>query len=95
MAIIIEQEKSKTNWFALLLMLFILGVAGILIYYLFFVSPATLEKAINPSLQSVKDLSQAELNPEEVFNRTDFKSLNQHVGPIQLGQGGKLNPFSR
>jgi hypothetical protein len=95
MAIIVEQEKKKINWFAMLLTIFLVAVVGGAIYYFFFVAPPLLDKIVPSSLQSLKDLSSAQINPETVLNSPDFQKMRQYVNPIEIGAVGKLNPFSR
>lgn len=95
MAIVVEQEKKKINWFAVLLTIFLIAVVGGAIYYFFFVAPPLLEKIAPLPLQSLRDLSYAELNPETILNSPDFQILRQYVNPIEIGPVGKINPFSR
>jgi len=95
MAIVVEQERKKINWFAVLLIIFIIAVLGGVIYYLFFISVPLIDKAVPVSLQSLKDLSAAHLQPETILNSSDFQLLRQYVNPIEIGAVGKTNPFVR
>jgi hypothetical protein len=95
MAIVVEQERKKINWFAILLIIFLVAVIGGAIYYFFFVAPPLIDKIAPLQLQSLKDLSFAELNPETILNSPDFQILRQYVNPIEIGAVGKINPFSR
>lgn len=95
MAIVIQEEKRKINWFALGVVVLIMAIIFGAIYYLFFVQPSLIEKATSPQLQSVKDLSEIKLDTDAIFNNPNFQILKQYINPIEIGQAGKNNPFSR
>lgn len=85
MAIVIEQEKRRVNWFGIGLA-FILVAGGVtLIYFLFFAPTPLIEKVAPPQdLQTIKAISEVNLQPETILNDPLFKSLKQYVPPIQL-----------
>ncbi|MFH1346883.1 MAG: hypothetical protein ABIH10_01385 [Spirochaetota bacterium] len=93
MAIIIEEEKRKINWFPLILIISITGIVIILAYYLFFAQTPLIEKVIPQSIQSLKDLSGIKLSPEDVINNPKFQILRQYINPVESGPAGKSNPF--
>lgn len=95
MAIVIQEEKRKINWFALGVVVLIAAIIFGAIYYLFFIKPSLIEKAVSPQLQSVKDLSEIKLDTDAIFNNPKFQILKQYVNPVEIGQAGKSNPFSR
>jgi hypothetical protein len=95
MAIVVEQERKKINWFAVLLVIFLVGAIGGAIYYFFFVAPPLIDKIAPIRLSALRDLSSAELHPETILNSQDFQILRQYVNPIEIGAVGKLNPFSK
>lgn len=95
MAIIIEEEKRKINWFALSVIVLITATIVGAIYYLFFVQPSLIEKVAPPKLQSIKELSKIKLDPETIINNPRFQILKQYGNPIEIGQVGKSNPFIR
>ena len=97
MAIIIEEQKRKINWFALALILSLVIIIGAAIYYLFFASPPLVEKVAPPRLQSIQELSLIKLEPEALISSPYFQILKQYVNPIeiQIDSIGKANPFAK
>jgi hypothetical protein len=97
MAIVIEQEKRKINWFSLASVLLLVVVIGVSIYYLFFASTPLVEKVAPARLQSIQELSLIKLQPEAVISSPYFQVLKQYVNPIEIQSGavGKINPFAR
>ena len=95
MAIIIEEEKRKINWFALVVILSLVIIIGAAIYYLFFASIPLIEKIVPPRLQSLQELSSIKLEPETIINDSRFQILKQYVNPIEIQTNsiGKTNPF--
>lgn len=93
MAIVIQEEKRKINWFALGVILLVTATIAAAIYYLFFIKPPLIEKVAPLKLQSIKEISSIKLDPEAVINNPRFQILKQYVGPIEIGQFGKSNPF--
>ena len=95
MAIIIEEEKRKINWFALVVILSLVIIIGVAIYYLFFASTPLVEKIASPRLQSLQELSSIKLEPEAIVNDPRFQILKQYVNPIEIQDSfiGKTNPF--
>jgi len=95
MAIIIEEEKRKINWFALFTIVLIVIIFGVAIYYLFFASTPLIEKVAPASLESIKQLSTIKLEPETIINNPRFQILKQYVNPIEIQADsiGKTNPF--
>jgi len=95
MAIIIEEEKRRINWFALILAASFIGITIALTYYLFFAPTPLIEKVIPQSIQSLKDLSGIKLSPEDVINNSKFQILRQYINPAESGSVGKNNPFAK
>ena len=97
MAIIIEEEKRKINWFAVGLILSLVIIIGVAIYYLFFAVPPLVEKVAPPRLQSLQELSSIKLKPETIINDPRFQILKQYVNPIEIQPDfiGKTNPFTK
>lgn len=93
MALILEEEKKSSN-----LTIFIIGFLIILFlifltYYIFFLKPELVELVINKD-NILTDLSQIQINPEEIINSNfynNLKSYNQHE---ELQESpGRVNPF--
>ena len=95
MAIVIQEEKRKINWFGLGVVFLITATAFTLIYYLFFVKPPLIEKVAPPKLQSIKELSSIKLDPNAVINDPRFQTLKIYANQIEIGQVGKANPFMK
>ena len=93
MAIVIEEEKRKINWFALGVIILIVAVLSGAIYYLFFTSTPLIERVVPPRLESIKELSSIKLQPEAIINDPHFQILKQYVNPVVIGAVGKTNPF--
>ena len=95
MAIIIEEEKRKINWFVLTLILSLVIIIGAAIYYLFFAVLPLVEKIASPRLQSLQELSSIKLQPETIISDPRFQILKQYVNPIEIQTNsiGKTNPF--
>ena len=95
MAIVIEEEKSRTN---------IVGVAGWLVFfaiiaiaaYYIFLAPAESVIITPPaSLVSITPVSQITINPQDVTSNQLFQSLQQYVTSSAQGQAavGRANPL--
>lgn len=93
MAIIVEEEKKRTNLFSLILGVSLLVAILALVYYLFFAPTPLIEKVVSPNTQTLKELSSIRLQPEEVVNNPKFQILRQYVNPVDIGIPGKNNPF--
>ncbi len=93
MAIVIQEEKRKINWFALSVIFSMAAIITAMIYYLFFIKPPLIEKVAPLKLQSIKEISSIKLDPEAVVNNPKFQILKQYAKPINIGQFGKNNPF--
>ncbi len=93
MAIVIEEEKRRINWFTLAVIILIVATIVATIYYLFFASVPLIEKVAPPRLQSLKEISSLKLQPEDVLNNQTFQILRQYINPIEVGPSGKTNPF--
>ncbi len=93
MAIIIEEEKKKINWFALAVIILIIATIITATYYLFFAPTPLIERVAPTRLQSLQELSNIRLQPETIVNNPKFQILKQYVNPIEIGQVGKSNPF--
>ncbi|MDP3014866.1 MAG: hypothetical protein Q8N28_00355 [bacterium] len=95
MAIVIQEERKKINWFVLSAILLIAATIVGVIYYLFFVKPSLIEKVAPLKLQSIKEISSIKLDPGAVIDNPRFQILKQYAHPIEIGPVGKSNPFIR
>jgi len=95
MAILIEEEKRKINWFALVIVVLIIAAIIGATYYLFFSPTPLIEKVVPSSVQSLQVLSNIKLQPELIINNPKFQVLKTYINPIETGAVGKNNPFLR
>ena len=97
MAIIIEEEKRKINWFAAFVIILVLAILFVSVYYLFFSGEPLIEKVIplQPELQSLNQLSSVKFDPALITDNNLFQLLKKYVNPIEIGPTGKDNPFLR
>lgn len=97
MAIIIEEEKRKINWFAAIVIVLVLAALFVSIYYLFFSKTPFIEKIVplQPELQSLNQLSNIKFDPVLIADSGVFQVLRKYINPIEIGPTGKDNPFSK
>ena len=93
MAIIVEEEKNKIGFGALFAWLVTLAVIGFIVYYIFFQKPESIELVPPSSLKDAVQLSKIDLNPEDILDNPQFKSLKQYIPLPQSGNAGRSNPF--
>ena len=93
MAIIIEEEKRKINWFALAVIILIIATIITATYYLFFAPTPLIERVAPARLQSLQELSHIRWQPEAIINNPNFQILKQYVNPIEIGPVGNTDPF--
>jgi hypothetical protein len=96
MAIVLEGEKNNnTDWGFILGILFVIGIIGSAVVYLFFVSPETVQQFTTPEQQQLSEFSKTKFNPGEVLGSPSFQNLKT-VAPMIVPAGsdiGKVNPF--
>ncbi len=94
MAIILEEEKKKTNWIAIISVLVIIAMIFSVGYYIFFKNPSVIGQTTVPdNLQALNQLSQANFDPNQVFGSKQFQSLQNFTTPLALPPAGRSNPF--
>lgn len=96
MAIIVEEERNKTNYVRLLGWLGILVVFGATIYYIFFAAPELAIIQPTGNLNTIVPFASISLNPQEVVNSAAFQSLHPsvpHPTPSGPAGVGRTNPF--
>ncbi len=93
MALILEEEKKSFNFTSLIVAVLIILFLIFLAYYIFFLKPELVEIAINKN-SVLTDLSQIQINPEEIVNSNfynNLKSFNQEESFSETP--GRNNPF--
>jgi hypothetical protein len=96
MAIVVEEERTKSHVFAIagwLVFLIMLAAAG---YYLFFASPSTTSVPPSGGLGSIAPLAASPVQPQSVEQNPTLTALHTTiVAPTSTGPAavGRSNPF--
>ena len=93
MAVVLEQQKRKTNWFAVVVFIFILAVILGLAYFLFFAPTPGIEIIAPSQLEEAAGLAELELDSNKLISDPVLKSLKQYGTQPSIGVLGKDNPF--
>jgi len=96
MAIIIEEEKKRSNIFAFLGWFVVIAIIAVAIYYIFFIEPPSATILPTGTLQQVSALPVASINPQDVINSQGFQSLQPYIAePSSTSPAGlgRSNPF--
>lgn len=93
MAILVQEERKKTNWVGIISIIFIIAFLFAVGYYIFFKNPGVVDQVVSPNLASVSQLSQTKINPKDVVDLPAFKILTDFSAPLTLPQAGRGNPF--
>ncbi|MFA6365322.1 MAG: hypothetical protein WCW78_02890 [Candidatus Paceibacterota bacterium] len=95
MAIVLEEEKKKTNWMGIISAIIFIAIIFFGGYYLFFTKPELLADIGAP--QRLQDLSQltklSKFDPKTVIDSPNFKMLRDYSSALTLPQAGRDNPF--
>jgi hypothetical protein len=97
MAIVIEEDKSKSqnsvSFLGLIIIVVILAVAA---YFIFFVNPEPTPVTPPAGLDNIDSLSQVQIDPATVANNPSFQALKQYIPePTSTGPAsvGRTDPF--
>jgi len=93
MAIAIEKEKSKANWFGIIIFVLVLAAVIGIAYYLFFAATPFIETIVPTRLKSAGEIAKIEINPQELFDNPVFKNLRQYVNTIEVQPAYNPSPF--
>ncbi|MBI4034268.1 MAG: hypothetical protein HY378_01830 [Candidatus Brennerbacteria bacterium] len=93
MAIVVEEEKKRINWVAILTAIVIVGVLFSGAYVLFFKKPELIEIVAPGGLEGVSEISKLSFNPEGVLNSPTFRLLRQYGTATVTSTPGRVNPF--
>ena len=95
MAIVIEEEKSRSSgaWVALLMWIvfFVALAAGF--YYVFVKKPDLILIPTPTEFRNTEQLSKLELKPGDVLENPEFQNLKNWIKPVDIGTTGRANPF--
>ena len=93
MAILLEQQKRKMDWFSLGVTAFVIFCIIFGIYFLFLAPTPGIEIVVPLALQSAGKVSSLQVDPSTVLNSREFRSLRSYTGLPGLGVTGRPNPF--
>lgn len=80
MAIVVEQEKKRINWFALAVVGSVVGIAVIALYFLFFSSVPLIERVApaGEGFETIRTVSRITFEPDRVFGSPAFRVLRPY-----------------
>lgn len=93
MAIIVEENRKRTNFLSVLTWLIVIGVIGFASYYIFFKKPEVVDIAIPTEFQDTTELSKIKLNRASIDNDTTFGTLKPYTTPPSESRTGRTNPL--
>ncbi len=93
MAIVLEEEKKRINWFVVGIVLVILAVSAAAVYYLFVVNPASVEVIVPAGLKNLKETVQIKFDPQEISENPAIKKLQKYDSLIIPEPAFNPNPF--
>jgi len=95
MAIIIEEEKDRSNLTRLIgwLAIFVIIIAAI--YYVFFAAPQLVIIAPSDSISTIEPIANQTINASDILDSPAFKALAPSTIPpvATTTTGGRLDPF--
>ncbi len=94
MAITVEQEKKKVNWFNLILVVLFIVVIFLVTYFVFFKKPELINVVAPGSLQSINQISQIQLDPTPVVQTLNKYFTGNYGGTPSIPTPGRTNPFA-
>ncbi len=94
MAIVVSEEgEQKIDILNIAIWVFLLVLIGVAAYLIFFRKPELVEVVSPSSFKNIDPLAKVALNPQEVVNSPDFRSLKQYVPLPSPASVGRSNPF--
>jgi hypothetical protein len=96
MAIIVEEEKNRSNLASMLGWVIIAVIVIIAAYYLFIAQPETGPVTPPSSFNSIVSINQINFDPTTIVQSPEFQALKQYVSePTSTGPAtvGRTNPF--
>jgi capsule polysaccharide export protein KpsE/RkpR len=95
MAIIIEEERKRSNFTGLIGWLVIFVVIVVAVYYVFFAAPQLVIITPTDTISSIAPIAQASLSVNTILQDPAFKALNPSLIPpvATTTSGGRPNPF--
>ena len=95
MAFTIEGENKRKGLVRLVVGVIVDLLLLFATYYLFFTKPPQIDILVPLELESISKISKLSIDPGAVIDSPQYQSLKEHVGPPELGEYGRVNPFAR
>ena len=95
MAIVLQQQKKKTNWFTIGIFISFLFLVLLSVYLLFFTGVPGIEVIAPTVLESAAKLSEEAktFDPAVVTGHLFFQGAKKYGGLPSIGALGRNNPF--
>lgn len=93
MAIQIEQQQKSVSWVKIASAVIIVAVLFAGAYFLFFKKPELIEVVVPGQFEDLTQLSEIELNANELLESPQFQMLRQYSLDSSPPSPGKSNPF--
>lgn len=93
MALIIEQNRRRVNWFGIFVFLFFLIVIFGGGYFLFFGPTPAIEILSPIQLDSAERIAEVKLDAETIMENSVLKNFREYGTAPGVGSLGRSNPF--
>jgi len=93
MAILVEQEKKPINWFNIIVIAVVIVVLFSVVYFVFFSSPELIDVVVPGNLNSIKELSQVQVDPTPVVSTLNKYFTGNFGTSLSIPTPGRSNPF--
>lgn len=93
MAIIVEQERSRSGILTFVIWGVILVIIVVAVYYVFFRKPETINVAPPASFANTQELAKIHFNPQDLIGNPAFQALKTYITLPQASTTGRVNPF--
>lgn len=93
MALIIEQNRRRVNWFGVFIFIFLLTVICGGGYFLFFGPTPAIEIIVPVQLDSAERISAVQLDAEAIMKNPVLNNFRDYGTAPGVGSLGRSNPF--
>ncbi len=94
MAIIIEEERKRSNITGLVGWFVILAIIAAAVYYVGFAAPELVIITPTDTISSIAPIAQSSLDASQITGSPAFKALiASSIPPVATSTGGRPNPF--
>ena len=92
MAIVIEEEKDRSNILVFIGWVVVVTTILVAVYFIFFQNPEIIETVGPEGFRRTKEVSQININTEEILRTGSFPRPSYVTEPGE-GVSGRTNPF--